>query len=475
MAKTNRDDFTAKTKRKIAGGAGWLCSDPSCRRSTIGSNSDGSGVINLGVAAHICAAAPGGPRYDPTMTREQRQSADNGIWLCQNHAKAVDSKDSAFTVEVLHDWKVQAHKHSWRRVLHGDVPQSPMAQAPFEGELTDRLRAAAAADLEIFRLSDKWPSTKIALALKVDGLSDLVNTSVLATAVTTLDDLILVAQPGMGKTTTLFQIAEAALAKGNVSPIVVPLGDWSADGVTLLESVLRRSAFCGISEDDLRTVAAKPGVILLLDGWNELDSAARKRASVQVRRLQLELPELRLLISTRKQALDVPVDGTRINLLPLSEAQQLNIARALRGNAGERILDQAWRTAGLRDLITISLYLTVLLTLPEETPFPTTKEEVLRRFVAVHEEDHQHAEALAEVTQGSHQRFLKNLAVTATFAANTTISETVARKSVSETDDELMAEGQITEKPQPDAVLEALVSHHALMCSGDPAAYSFQH
>ena len=473
MAKTNRHDFTEKTKRKIADRAGWLCSDPSCRRPTIGSNSDDSDTINVGVAAHICAAAPGGPRYDSTMTREQRRSADNGIWLCQNHAKAVDSKDPAFTVEVLRDWKAQAHKHSWRRVRHGDVPQSPMAQAPFEGELTDRLRAAAAADLEISRR--KWPSTTIALSLEVDGLSDPVDTSVLATAVTTLDDLILVAQPGMGKTTTLFQIAEAALAKGNVSPIVVPLGDWSADGVTLLESILRRSAFRGISEDDLHTVAAKPGVILLLDGWNELDSAARKRAAVQVRRLQLELPELRLLISTRKQALDVPVDGTHINLLPLSEAQQLDIARALRDDAGERILDQAWRTAGVRDLITVPLYLTALLALPEGTPFSTTKEEVLRRFVTVHKEDYQHTEALAQVTHGFHQRFLENLAVTATSAANTTISETVARKSVSETNDELMAEGQMTEKPQPDAVLEALVSHHALMCSGDPAAYSFQH
>lgn len=474
MAKMNRDNFTESTKRKIAGRAGFLCSDPSCRCPTIGSNSDGSDTINVGVAAHICAAAPGGPRYDSTMTREQRRSADNGIWLCQNHAKAVDSNDPAFTVKVLRDWKAQAHKHSWR-VLHGDVPQSPMAQVPFGGELTDRLRAAVAADLEIFRRSNKWPSRTIALALKVDGLRDPVDTSVLATAVTTLDDLILVAQPGMGKTTTLFQIAEAALAKENVSPIVVPLGDWSADGVTLLESVLRRSSFRGISEDDLRTVAAKPGVILLLDGWNELDSAARKRAAVQVRRLQLELPELSLLISTRKQALDVPVDGTRINLLPLSEAQQLDIARALRSDAGERILDQAWHTAGVRDLITTPLYLTALLALPEGTPFPTTKEEVLRRFVAVHEEDHQHAEALAEVTHGSHQRFQEKLAITATLAANTTISETVARKSVSETDDELMAEGQITEKPQPNAVLEALVSHHALMLSGDPAAYSFQH
>jgi hypothetical protein len=224
-----------------------------------------------------------------------------------------------------------------------------------------------------------------------------------------------------------------------------------------------------------RLAGRRPGIILLLDGWNELDSAARKRAAVQVARLQAELPELGLLISTRKQAIDVPVNGTRINILPLNETQQLDIANVLRGDAGERMVDQAWRTAGVRELVTIPLYLTALLALPEGAPFPTTKEEVLSRFVAVHEEDMQRGEALAEIMHRLHQRFLEDLAVAATRGANTTITEAVARRSVSETDDALVAEGQITEKPQPNAVLEALVSHHILMRTGDPAGYSFQH
>lgn len=475
MAKQNRDEFTEKTKRQIGRRAGWLCSDPSCRWDTIGSNSDGTGEINLGTAAHICAAAPDGPRYDPNQTREQRRSPDNGIWMCRLHGTAVDAKDPKFSVELLREWKAQAQKDSLRRVLYHDVPHGPAVQAPTEGQLSTRLRAAAAVDLAVFRRSDKWPSTTIALTLEVDGLSYPVSASALATALTTLDDLILVAPPGMGKTTTLFQIAEAVLANGDASPIVVPLGDWSTDGAGLIESVLKRPAFRGISEGDLRAVAAKPGVILLLDGWNELDAAARKRLAVQVARLQAELPKLSLLISTRKQALDVPVNGTRINLLPFSETQQLEIAKALRGDAGARMVDQAWRTAGIRELVTIPLYLTALLTLPEGAPFPTTKEEVLRRFVAVHEGDTQRAEALAEVTHGLHQRFLEDLAATATRAANTTIAETAARKSISETDDALVTEGQITEKPQPNTVLEALVSHHVLMRMGDPAGYSFQH
>jgi hypothetical protein len=245
------------------------------------------------------------------MTRERRTSAENGIWLCRQHGAAVDANDLKFTVQLLREWKEQAQKESWRRVLHNESSYVPTVVMPSEAELNARLRAATAADLEVFRRSDKWPSTAIALTLEIDGHIDPVSTSALATALTTLDDLILVAPPGMGKTTTLFQIADAILKNANASPIIIPLGDWSAEGRSLIESVLMRPAFSKLSEDDLRSVAAQPGVILLLDGWNELDSAARRRAAAELARLQLEMPGLGLLVSTRRQVLDVPVNASR--------------------------------------------------------------------------------------------------------------------------------------------------------------------
>jgi hypothetical protein len=157
----------------------------------------------------------------------------------------------------------------------------------------------------------------------------------------------------MGKTTTLFQIAEGVLATGNGTPLIVPLGDWATEGTKVLDSIIKRPAFRGITEDDFRRAAAQPGVVLLLDGWNELDMQARSRARVQVAALKAELPELGLIVSTRRQALDVPFGGTRVDLLPLNEGQQMQIAVAMRGDAGAKIIDQAWRTAGVRELVTI--------------------------------------------------------------------------------------------------------------------------
>jgi hypothetical protein len=41
----------------------------------------------VGEAAHISAAAPGGKRYDSSLTPEERRAPSNGIWLCELCAK----------------------------------------------------------------------------------------------------------------------------------------------------------------------------------------------------------------------------------------------------------------------------------------------------------------------------------------------------------------------------------------------------
>ena len=475
MGANNRDEFGKKTKLQIAMRVGWLCSYPSCREPTVGATSDGDDVINVGVAGHISAAAPGGPRFDPEMTPDQRRSPENGIWLCQDHAKALDSDDPEFTVENLRGWKEEAQKESFHRVMrHGDTGVD-FDVYPSDEELSRRLRAAAAADLAKFRDAERWPSTAIERTLDVEELRVSVGTTELARGIITLGDIVLVAPPGMGKTTTLFQIAEAALQANTGSPIVVPLGNWSANEETLLGAILKRPAFRTFSDKDFRSVAARPGVFLLLDGWNELDSASRRRAAAEMQDLQLELPALGFVVATREQRRVAPIDGRVVRLRSLSEQQQLDIARALRGDTGEGMVQEAWQTSGVRELITVPLYLTALLALPEDVQFPRTKEELLRRFVAVHQKDYRRSEALREAIDELHTRYLQGLAETATRAANTSIGDSEARKSVLVVATALEAEGQISGKPKPNVVLDVLVNHHVLVREMEPAGYSFQH
>lgn len=106
MKRDKRDNFTPSVKNKLAKRVLYVCSNPSCRKVTIGPDSE-NGINNIGVAAHICAAAPGGPRYDKNMTEEERKSIKNGIWLCQSCAKLIDSDENKYTVQLINEWKEQ--------------------------------------------------------------------------------------------------------------------------------------------------------------------------------------------------------------------------------------------------------------------------------------------------------------------------------------------------------------------------------
>lgn len=109
---TNRDDFDSRTKEVIARRVAYRCSNPYCRKLTVGPQADPAKSLNIGVAAHITAAAEGGPRYDPHLTPAQRSHADNGLWLCQDHAHVIDHDVVTYTVELLREWKRSAEKET---------------------------------------------------------------------------------------------------------------------------------------------------------------------------------------------------------------------------------------------------------------------------------------------------------------------------------------------------------------------------
>lgn len=79
--------------------------------------------------AHICAASPGGPRYDLSMSDQQRGSADNLLYLCGPHHDAVDAQLELHTVQFLRDAK-QAHEARVARAVRaglGNVSYAELA------------------------------------------------------------------------------------------------------------------------------------------------------------------------------------------------------------------------------------------------------------------------------------------------------------------------------------------------------------
>jgi hypothetical protein len=107
-----RNDFSEETKKKLGHRAGWCCSNPRCQRPTSGPSEASKGITNVGVAAHITAASPEGPRYDASLTLEERVSIANGVWLCQKCGKAVDDDPVTYTCQLLRDWKSEAERRA---------------------------------------------------------------------------------------------------------------------------------------------------------------------------------------------------------------------------------------------------------------------------------------------------------------------------------------------------------------------------
>jgi hypothetical protein len=128
-----RDDFPLEVKRTLAARVGNLCSNPDCRALTSGPQDDPAKALNVGVAAHITGAAPGGSRYDPSLSREQRCHADNGVWLCQTCAKLVDNDPEQFPTQLLRAWRTLA-EHRARSSIGKTLP------APIESEARRKTR-----------------------------------------------------------------------------------------------------------------------------------------------------------------------------------------------------------------------------------------------------------------------------------------------------------------------------------------------
>lgn len=118
-----RHDFSRPTKEILAKRSGQRCSNPDCGRATSGPHEDDHRAINLGVAAHITAAAPGGPRYNKRLTPKERSSVANAIWLCQTCAKLVDSDVVRFKEELLVMWK-RKHEEQTKEKMVGPKDSS---------------------------------------------------------------------------------------------------------------------------------------------------------------------------------------------------------------------------------------------------------------------------------------------------------------------------------------------------------------
>jgi hypothetical protein len=323
-----RDDFSRPTKVEIARRVGSLCSNPDCVKVTTGSAAQDDSSVNIGVAAHITAASEGGPRFDRTLSADQRKHASNGIWLCQTCAHLIDTDENRFSANLLRTWKAQAEDFALSQVGKAGPGYRPL-QCKIELDDSDRalllslalpsedhiasitanLNDSAKRDIEAFKRMPSWPRHSIPLTLRMkDGKNDnAFSPSDVATLLTLRNELAIVAPPGTGKTTSLLQLAEAIVANEQRVAAFVSLSEWSTGHDTILASLTHHNAFRAFREQHFMLLAIHGCLALLLDGWNELNPTSRVRAIKELEALRRDFPLLQIAISTRREARQVPI------------------------------------------------------------------------------------------------------------------------------------------------------------------------
>jgi hypothetical protein len=100
MKKGGRTAPSIKTLRQLYMLSGNLCANPGC--ATVLINANGTLVADV---CHIKAEKPGGPRYDKSLTPEQRRAPENLILLCSTCHKLVDREPKKYTIAILTKWK----------------------------------------------------------------------------------------------------------------------------------------------------------------------------------------------------------------------------------------------------------------------------------------------------------------------------------------------------------------------------------
>ncbi len=110
------NDFNNKTKKLLAESVGYHCSNPECRVLTIAKRSDDLKSICIGIACHISAASSKGPRYNDAISSVERSSYSNGIWLCSNCSKLIDTDVSNYSVDTLKYWKEIAENDAYAKI-----------------------------------------------------------------------------------------------------------------------------------------------------------------------------------------------------------------------------------------------------------------------------------------------------------------------------------------------------------------------
>lgn len=116
--------ISLKTAKQLFATCGNRCSHPGCTQAMVTDN----GIV-VGEICHITASSRNGPRYNPQLSTEERDSFANLILLCPTHHKLADDDTARYTPDLLRDLKKMAAGNALVELTAADVAKAERLHA----------------------------------------------------------------------------------------------------------------------------------------------------------------------------------------------------------------------------------------------------------------------------------------------------------------------------------------------------------
>lgn len=273
-------NITLNTIKKLYALSGNKCANPDCQRELI---KDGT---QLGEIAHICAASPNGPRYDASMTDDERRDYANLILLCGDCNKIIDENPKKYPVGLLREWK-QTHESRY---------QDPFVT--MQNAYLKRLEFCPQQDIDIEE--DSFFDVKLINGKKENFLSKHVLSNYILAQIEQLDwksfkNLIVKGVAGIGKST------EMKYAYNSLINIFSDKNKHQKYQFCPYPIYLELKNF----QDDLIIPLDVDNTIVFLDGFDELSECNAVKVKKKIGIIKNSHPNVRFVIAGRDASFDL--------------------------------------------------------------------------------------------------------------------------------------------------------------------------
>jgi formylglycine-generating enzyme required for sulfatase activity len=350
---------TTATIKRLFAVSGNQCAFPGCTASL---------VIDDTVTGEIChieAQNERGPRYNPNQPDEERHGFNNLLLLCGDHHKVIDADSETYTVERLHEIKASHEaRHAGGPELSDEVARrmlaipTPEAIVAHRAALREKLEADARA---------RWGG--MAFYIQEEGATLPIEASPYQTgrlgarenllqALGAADRLLVLGEPGSGKTVALERLAWEMCDETRVDvPVLIALRDYAEKPLAAwVLSFLRETGHLRLGDE--RALEAfldqeDCRCIFLFDGLNEVAPSYRDRLIEDLRLWIKAHPRHPMIVTSRSQdelwrRLRGEVGRTMV-VQPVGDEQMLKYlvahlgeqGQALHGRLDERLREMA--------------------------------------------------------------------------------------------------------------------------------------